>query len=97
MANCIFSPIVTESFLLSDLETVQPGPDGFSLLFHLSISSSIFPTIRNHSTPQKGVRVDVLNYRGISRLSSIPKTYERIIISRWFVLLSNINVLTFFC
>jgi len=41
MANCIFSPIVTESFLLSDLETVQPGPDGFSNFF-ICLSHHLF-------------------------------------------------------
>jgi len=106
MANCIFSPVITESSLLSDLETItptySPGPDGLSgcvlkfcartickpilKLFHLSISSSVFPTIWKDSfiipLQKKGAKVNVQNYRGISKLSAIPKTFERIITSQ---------------
>jgi len=45
-------------------------------LFNLSISSSVFPTIWKDSfiipLNKKGARADGQNYRGISKLSSIP-------------------------
>jgi len=45
-------------------------------LFHLSISSSVFPTIWKDSfiipLHKKGAKVNVQNYRGISKLSAIP-------------------------
>jgi len=45
-------------------------------------SSSVFPTILfYHSTSQKGAKADAQNYRGISKLSAIPKAFERIITS----------------
>jgi len=57
----------------------------FLKLFHLSISSSVFPSIWEDSFiipfHKKGAKVHVLNYRGISKLSAISKTFERIIIS----------------
>jgi len=105
-ANCIFSPVITESSLLSDLETItptySPGTDGLFgcvlkfcartickpilKLFHLSISSSVFPPIWQDSfiisLHKKGAKVNVQNYRGISKLSAIPKTFEPIITSQ---------------
>jgi len=52
----------------------------------LSISSSVFPTIWKDSfiipLHKKGAKVNVQNYRGISKLSAIPKTFERIITSQ---------------
>jgi len=55
-------------------------------LFNLSISSSVFPTIWKDSfiipLHKKGAKVNVQNYRGISKLSVIPKTFERIITSQ---------------
>jgi len=104
-ANCIFSPVITQSSLLSDLETITstyfPGPNGLPgcvlkscartickpilKLCILSISSSVFPTIWKDSflipLHKKGANVNVQNYRAISKLSAIPKTFERIITS----------------
>jgi len=54
-------------------------------LFNLSISSSVFPTVLKDSfiipLHKKGAKVNVQNYRGISNLFAIPKTFERIITS----------------
>jgi len=94
-ATCSFSPVITESSNLSDLETItptySPGPDGLPgcvlkfcartickpilQLFHLSISTSVFPTIWKDSfiipLHKKGAKVNVQSYRGISKLSAI--------------------------
>jgi len=83
--------------------TYSPGPDGLPAcvlkfcartvckpilkLFHLSISSSVFPTIWKDSfiipLHKKGAKVNVQNYRGFSKLSVIPKTFKRIITSHF--------------
>jgi len=54
-------------------------------LFSLSISSSLFPTIWKDSfiipLHKKGAKAGAQNYRSISKLSAIPKAFERIITS----------------
>jgi len=114
-ANCMFSFAITESSLLSDLETItpiySPEPDGLPgcvlkfcartickpvlKLFHLSISSPVYPTIWKDSfifpLQKKGAKVNVHNYRGISKLCAIPKTFERIFTSHLQHLCSSLK------
>jgi len=63
-------------------------------LFHLSISSSFFPTTCKDSfiisLHKKGAKVDFQNYRYFSKLAEIPKTFELIITSHWQHLCSSL-------
>lgn len=59
--------------------------DVLCYLFNLSLSSGVFPTIWKSSyiIPlfKKGARHDISNYRGIAKLSAIPKLFEAILSS----------------
>jgi len=54
-------------------------------LFNLSTSSSVFSTIWKDSfifpLHKEGAKADDQNYKGISKLSAIPKAFEHIITS----------------
>ncbi|XP_075150870.1 uncharacterized protein LOC142224978 [Haematobia irritans] len=55
-------------------------------LFNYSLSSGCFPTLRKESyiipLYKKGNRTEIENYRGIAKLSAIPKLFERLVTDR---------------
>ena len=54
-----------------------------TIIFNKSLKSGVFPTIWKNSIIipiyKSGKRCDIKNYRGISKLSSIPKLFEFIV------------------
>jgi hypothetical protein len=62
---------------------INPLVDVLSYLFNLSLRTSVFPELWKSSfiAPlfKKGARNDICNYRGIAKLSPIPKLFESIV------------------
>jgi len=108
--NCMNSPAITESSLLCELKLNKPVLTPFVLkycavslcrplhkLFTLSIDSSSFPNLWKDSyipLHKKDIKCDVLNYRGIAKLSAIPQLLEKIITSHLQHLCGSIISLT---
>jgi hypothetical protein len=75
--------LIPAIFLINCAETLIVP---LTILFNKSLSLGIFRRLwkPSYSTPifKKGVKTSIENYRGIAILSTIPKLFEKIIVSK---------------